>query len=92
MKESSMPLILPSSDLRNKYSKIATHCHQSGEPVFLTRNGSGDLAVMSIEAYDRLAGIVELRTLLDRGLQDIDNGRASAAGEFFDKLAIESAK
>jgi prevent-host-death family protein len=87
-----MPLILPSSDLRNKYSEIAAHCHQSGEPVFLTKNGSGDLAVMSIETYDRLAGIVELRTMLERGLQDIGNGRTSAAGEFFDKLESESAK
>ncbi|MDR2826121.1 MAG: type II toxin-antitoxin system prevent-host-death family antitoxin [Deltaproteobacteria bacterium] len=87
-----MTLILPSSDLRNKYSEIATHCHQSGEPVFLTKNGSGDLAVMSIEAYDRLAGLVDLRTMLDRGLQDIDNGRTNSAGEFFEKLDSELAK
>jgi prevent-host-death family protein len=87
-----MTLIVPSSDLRNKYSEISNHCHQSGEPVFLTKNGSGDLAVMSIEAYDRLAGLVELRTMLEQGLQDIDNGRASSAGEFFDKLDSELAK
>ena len=87
-----MPIIRPSSDLRNKYSEISNHCHQSGEPVFLTKNGAGDLAVMSIGTYNRLAGMMDLRTLLERGMQDIDNDRTSPVGEFFDKLDSEPAR
>ena len=50
-----MPTIRPSADLRNNYSEISELCHQYAEPVFITKNGTGDLAVMSIEAYELLA-------------------------------------
>ena len=44
-----MPIIKPSSDLRNNYNEISTICHQTKSPVYITKNGIGDLAVMSIE-------------------------------------------
>ena len=47
-----MPTIKSSADLRNDYNGISTLCHTYGEPVFITKNGKGDLAVMSIEAYE----------------------------------------
>ena len=43
-----MPVIRPSSDLRNNYNEISTICHQTKKPVYITKNGAGDLAVMSI--------------------------------------------
>ena len=43
-----MPIIRPSSDLRNNYNEISTICHQTKSPVYITKNGAGDLAVMSI--------------------------------------------
>lgn len=49
-----MPSIRPSSDLRNRYGEIADYCHQHGEPVYITKNGKGDLVLMSMEAYDKL--------------------------------------
>lgn len=49
-----MPNIRPSSDLRNKYNEISEFCHKYSEPVFITKNGYGDLAVMSIETFERL--------------------------------------
>ncbi|MDD2401873.1 MAG: type II toxin-antitoxin system Phd/YefM family antitoxin, partial [Clostridia bacterium] len=51
-----MPTIRPSSDLRNSYNEISEFCHKHKEPIYITRNGSGDLAVMSIETYERLIG------------------------------------
>jgi PHD/YefM family antitoxin component YafN of YafNO toxin-antitoxin module len=87
-----MPIIRPSSDLRNKYAEISTYCRQSNEPVFLTKNGSGDLAVMSMETYERLAGVAELRTLLAQGLQDIEEGRTSPVEEVFAELVGERTK
>ena len=38
-----MPNIRPSADLRNRYNEISTFCHDSAEPVFITKNGKGDL-------------------------------------------------
>ncbi|NEW07626.1 antitoxin PHD [Paenibacillus sp. SYP-B3998] len=40
-----MPTIRPSSDLRNKYNEISEFCNKYDEPVYITKNGQGDLAV-----------------------------------------------
>lgn len=69
-----MPKIKSSADLRNNYNEISTMCHDYGEPVFITKNGKGDLAVMSIEAYEQLVGRFELYSKLQEGLSDIRNG------------------
>jgi len=55
-----MPIIRPISDLRNKASEIEEICHESGEPVFITKNGKGDLVVMSLAAYERDQARLEL--------------------------------
>ena len=49
-----MPNIQSSTNLRNNYNNISSFCHENQEPVFITRNGQGDLAVMSIELYESL--------------------------------------
>lgn len=64
-----MPTIRPSADLRNNYNEISEFCHKYTEPVFITKNGQGDLAVMSIETYELLSGKMELYRLLDEGLE-----------------------
>ena len=46
-----MPHIRPVSDLRNNFAEISKIVHETSEPVFLTKNGYGDMVVMSIEAY-----------------------------------------
>ena len=55
-----MPLIKPISDLRNKTKEISKIAHHYDEPIFITKNGEGDLVVMSIEHYERLKARVEL--------------------------------
>lgn len=69
-----MPKIQSSADLRNKYNEISTFCHDYAEPVFITKNGKGDLAVLSIEAYEQLAGRFELYELIQEGLDDVVKG------------------
>ncbi|TDF95374.1 type II toxin-antitoxin system Phd/YefM family antitoxin [Paenibacillus piri] len=64
-----MPTIRPSSDLRNKYNEISEFCHKYDEPVYITKNGHGDLAVMSIETYEKLVSKFELYKLLDEGME-----------------------
>ena len=81
-----MPAIRPSSDLRNKYSDISAYCHSSQAPVFITKNGAGDLAIMSIEAYERLVGLQTLRAELDKGLLDMKAGNTKSAEAVFDEL------
>jgi PHD/YefM family antitoxin component YafN of YafNO toxin-antitoxin module len=70
-----MPNIRSSTDLRNSYNDISAFCHSTCEPVFITRNGQGDLAVMSMEAYDEITGRKELYRLLDEGHADVLAGR-----------------
>lgn len=48
-----MPQIRPVSDLRNNFSEISRIVHESNEPIFLTKNGFGDMVVMSIEQYEK---------------------------------------
>jgi len=47
-----MKRIRPVSDLRNNFTEISRAVHETGEPIFLTKNGYGDMVVMSIEAYE----------------------------------------
>ncbi len=70
-----MPNIKSSTDLRNNYNEISTFCHESREPVFITKNGQGDLAVMSIETYEALSGKLELYRLLDEGRTAVKDGK-----------------
>jgi len=47
-----MKRIRPVSDLRNNFAEISRIVHETDEPVFLTKNGYGDMVVMSIEAFE----------------------------------------
>ena len=69
-----MPRIESSAELRNSYNEISTYCHNYAEPVFITKNGKGDLAVMSIETYEQLVSRFELYSLAAEGLNAIESG------------------
>jgi prevent-host-death family protein len=56
--------IRPSAAIRQNYNDISKLCKQTGEPVYLTRNGEGDLVVMDIEAFDRREKMLALREKL----------------------------
>ena len=49
-----MTQIRPVSDLRNRFAEISHAVHESGEPVILTKNGYGDMVVLSYDAYERM--------------------------------------
>lgn len=76
-----MPVIRPSSDLRNKYVEISDFCHKYNEPVYITKNGQGDLAVMSIETYEKLVGKFELYKLLDEGIDAMEKKKVRSFKE-----------
>ena len=81
-----MPKIRSSADLRNNYNDISTFCHTYAAPVFITKNGKGDLAVMSIETYEELAGRLELYSKLQEGLDDVAAGRTIPLDEAMAEL------
>lgn len=55
-----MPNIRPISDLRNNSNEISEFCRSSREPVFITKNGVGDMVVQSVEMYERMQAQLEL--------------------------------
>ncbi len=55
-----MPIIKPISDLRNKSKRISELAHKSNEPIFITRNGEGDMVVMSIAQYSQMQRKLDL--------------------------------
>lgn len=55
-----MPIIKPISDLRNKSNEISELAHNSNEPIFITKNGEGDLVVMSISHYSKMQLKIDL--------------------------------
>lgn len=57
-------MIKPSAAIRQNYNEISNLCKETGEPVFLTKNGEGDLVVMDIASYDQREKQLELREKL----------------------------
>lgn len=53
--------IKPSAAIRQNYNEIAELCRKTSEPIFLTKNGEGDLVVMDIETYNRREKMLKLR-------------------------------
>ncbi|ACV64794.1 prevent-host-death family protein [Desulfofarcimen acetoxidans DSM 771] len=72
-----MPNIRPISDLRNKANEISEFCHREREPVFITKNGVGDMVVISIEVYEQQQALIELYCKLSEAEAEIANGAAS---------------
>lgn len=73
-----MPQIRPITDLRNT-TEIAEICHASREPLFITKNGYGDLVVMSIEAYEEMVRTLET----DKTIAEAE-AEYAADGQFYD--------
>ena len=53
--------ICPSAAIRQNYNEIAEMCRKTGEPIYLTKNGEGELVVMDIEAFNRREKMLKLR-------------------------------
>ncbi len=74
-----MPIIKSISDLRNKSNTISDIVHNTNEPVFITRNGEGDMVVMSMAQYSQLQLQVTLADKLSAAQTDYvkgDRGRS----------------
>ncbi len=80
-------MIKPSTCLRNEYNDISAFCKAQQQPVFLTKNGEGDLVVMSIEAYSYREEMLDLREkLLEAETQRISGVKTYSLDEVNQQL------
>lgn len=87
-----MPQIRPIKDLRNT-TEISELCHQNKEPIFITKNGYGDLVVMSMETYENSIAKLDLYQKLAEAEEQIKNGIELLDGEkVFKKLREKHGK
>ena len=75
-----MPQIIPIKDLKNT-SEISALCRTVAEPVFITKNGYGDMVIMSMETYEKNLFLHDVFTKLDAAEKDITEGKTRAARE-----------
>ena len=79
-----MPSIRPISDLRNSANEISDYCRRTREPVYITRNGKGDMVVLNQKEYERQTALIDLYGKLALAEQEIADG---AEGEDFAEVA-----
>ena len=73
---------MPSTSLRNQYNEISEKCKETGEPIYLTKNGEGDLVVMSIDAFEKKQALLELKErLLDIELEQKNGAKYYSVDE-----------
>ena len=75
-----MPQIIPIRDLKNT-SQISEICHSSNEPVFVTKNGYGDMVIMSMEAYEKTIYMNSVYDKLAKAEESVTNGNVTDAME-----------
>jgi PHD/YefM family antitoxin component YafN of YafNO toxin-antitoxin module len=73
-----MPQIIPIKDLKNT-SEVSRLAHEATGPIFITKNGYGDMVLMSMEAYERSHYLHDIFEKLDEAEADIAAGRVSDA-------------
>jgi len=75
-----MPHIIPIKDLKNT-SEVSALCHRTPEPVFITKNGYGDMVLMSMETYERMVFLQDTYARLKEAEAGFAEGREMDAKE-----------
>lgn len=73
-----MPQIIPIKDLKNT-AEISEMCHTSEEPIYITKNGYGDMVIMSMEIYEQSMRILNIYKELEISEQQILEGETEDA-------------
>ena len=81
--------IRPSAAIRQNYNEIADLCRKTAEPIFLTKNGEGDLVVMDIETYNRREKMIQLSEELLSIEEDRIAGRSGCSLDELDAYLDE---
>ena len=78
-------IIIPIRDMRDT-TKISEMCHSAEEPIFVTKNGYGDMVVMSMETYEKQLARVDMYTKIAEGKAQADRGELLDGKEELAKL------
>ncbi len=73
-----MPQIIPIKDLKNT-SEISDMCHKSDEPIYITKNGYGDMVIMSMEIYESSMRQLMIYRDIERSERQIESGQIKNA-------------
>ncbi|MCM1047293.1 MAG: type II toxin-antitoxin system Phd/YefM family antitoxin [Clostridiales bacterium] len=73
-----MPQIIPIKDLKNT-SEISEMCHKSEEPIYITKNGYGDMVIMSMEIYESVMRRISVYKDIELSEQQIESGQIKDA-------------
>ncbi|TCL74178.1 antitoxin Phd_YefM of type II toxin-antitoxin system [Hydrogenispora ethanolica] len=69
-----MPQIIPIRDLKNT-SEISQMCHESNEPIFITKNGYGDMVIMSMKMYEEKMFMLDVYSKLNAAEEQLAEGK-----------------
>lgn len=80
-------IIKPSTSLRNEYNDISNICKRENKPVFLTKNGEGDLVIMSLDYYVKREEMLDLREkLINAEMKKMSGGKTYSIDEVEKRL------
>lgn len=80
-----MPRIIPIRDLKNT-AAISQMCNESTEPIYVTKNGYGDMVLMSMKAYEEKLMMLELYEKLTIAEEEVKNGKTKDGVAALQKL------
>ena len=80
-----MPRIVPIRDLKNT-TAISTLCPEDEEPIFVTKNGYGDMVLMSMETYEKSLFLSNVYGKLEEAKDDMRNGRYSSVEDAISRI------
>ena len=80
-----MPQIIPIKDLKNT-AKISELCHRSEEPIYITKNGYGDMVIMSIENFEKTTKKLKMYQDLEESEKQIREGNVTDARKSLAKM------
>ena len=80
-----MPRIVPIRDLKNT-TAISTLCHEDEEPIFVTKNGYGDMVLMSMATYEKRLFLANVYGKLEEAKEDMRNGRYSSVEDAISRI------
>ena len=83
-----MPQIIPIRDLKNT-SEVSERCHATSEPIFITKNGYGDMVLMSMETYEAQMRTLDIHEKLLQAEEQIKEGRIRPAEESLQELKAQ---
>ncbi|MEG2116956.1 MAG: type II toxin-antitoxin system Phd/YefM family antitoxin [Clostridia bacterium] len=87
-----MPQIIPIRDLKNT-AVVSEKCKNANEPIFVTKNGYGDMVLMSMRYYEETFAKMQVAKLLNESIDDVKNGAEMIDGDkFFEKMREKHAK